>query len=306
MNHGEREDVSEAMIGRNASLSAADTQAAIRLQLARGEAIAEAAEAAMRSSLAHAGASLVSAEATARVASMLRCIALRVLAADGGQQGSVDLVQEFVSDLANNGALLRHLHALALEFALGERLRTRFLLDPVAPPLLIGCLAGEGDRAIAARRVLQMQAASVEAQRRMEVAPADLPRSIVSSALAIPGRATDESLLSWCSEDRAARPALLAELLGATDKRVRGVLEMGPALFLTAVASASGRERTEVALATAPGQQVRLALILSAAGMEAESIERELTIVYGATTPLPAGLALAEPDAAVALLRKAN
>lgn len=182
-----------------------------------------------------------------------------------------------VGDLAAQPALLAHCHALALESRMAERL-ARDGLDPVVSPLLQQ-LIGDLDPQVGtlAMNVLAAQARFVQTQSRMDIAIEELPEELVpdvllsfTQACGPTGTAVAAGVRAACE---AARPrtVLMSTLLltarnglaQALDPQVAGV-----SLFFSALSLSTGLSRASVVLAAADGQEVRLALMLAACGVE--------------------------------------
>lgn len=214
-------------------------------------------------------------------------------------------VPELPALLAAQRALLVHVHALSIEWKLAQRLATTRGLDPVLPPLLARRLdavradAGHAEAAALARATLAALVDQHEAMRAMRLPLRELPRDLRELALA--GLAASPGA---GETDAPARLPLLRRLLdnlGADLPLALQIDEAGPALFLTALAAATGVPRDTVALATAEEDGLRLALLLRAAGLDAGAAAAQLlALMPGADPVLVSGVASAE--AAEALL----
>jgi len=192
-----------------------------------------------------------------------------------------------------------------------ERVAQRSGQDPVLSPLLQDRIAAhEGETAAAAMSLMAAQARFVLAQRRMEIAPAELPADLLHDVLAayvaVCGAAAEAAaarLRDAYSEARS-RTALLAEVaLGLNGGFVPSLRpdRAGTALFLTALSLATGEDRGAVAPTLVEGQQVRLALLLAAAGLEKEEIEQAL-LHFHPDSALPDGALELDRAAAQTLL----
>lgn len=216
--------------------------------------------------------------------------------------------------LAAQRALLVHVHALSIEWKLAQRLATTRGLDPVLPPLLARRLdavradAGHAEAAALARATLAALVDQHEAMRAMRLPLRELPPDLRALALATLDNALALAGLAAAplagDTDTPARLALLRHLLdslGADLPLALQIDEAGPALFLTALATATGVPRDTVALATAEADGLRLALLLRAAGLDAGAAAAQLlALMPGADPVLVSGVASAE--AAEALL----
>lgn len=190
--------------------------------------------------------------------------------------------------LAARPALLGHCHALALEGATAERLAAS-AIDPMLSPLLEGLLAGEAELAGLAMTALTAQTRFVCRQRRLETTVAELPAGLMHEALVAladlpdgPGDAAAAPLRATYDEGHT-RLSLLAQLVlaaGGEGDRLLDPAQAGLALFCTALAGRAGVVREEAVLATAPGQDLRLALLLRTAGVPAESARAALALIH--------------------------
>jgi len=181
-------------------------------------------------------------------------------------------------------ALLGHVHALAIEAQLTERLGVEQALDPVVSPLLQRVLASSDPTASdLGRAVLAAQAEFVQTQRR--------------------GVLSSDQLSDSAAPHRANRVALLDRAIGLLEDG-RAALDLsraGVALFLSALAQRSGLSREAATLATVPSQAPRLALALIAAGAGRETIERVLLALHPADV-VPERWEAIEPGEATRLL----
>ena len=81
-----------------------------------------------------------------------------------------------MSMIAADAGLLAHVHALALEWQLTERMHARLGLDRVLSPLLQGLIAsGDASTAVSAMNLLAAQARFAQSQRRMQLPLRELP-----------------------------------------------------------------------------------------------------------------------------------
>jgi len=198
------------------------------------------------------------------------------------------LVPELARVLAARPALLAHCHGLALEGATAERLAAAGI-DPVLSPLLEGLMAGEAEIAGLAMTVLAAQTRFVCRHRRLETVATELPAGLMHVALVAladlpggPGDAAAVPLRATYDEGRT-RLSLQARLVlsaGGEGDRLLDPAQAGLALFCTALAGRAGVAREEVVLACAPGQDLRLALLLRAAGASAEVSRSALALVH--------------------------
>ncbi|MBC2666393.1 hypothetical protein H7F51_12760 [Novosphingobium flavum] len=213
--------------------------------------------------------------------------------------------------LVEQPALLAHCHVLAIEAQLAERLARDGGIDPVLSPLLQEQIADpDPEAAGTAMKLLAAQARFTQCQRRMELPVGELAADLLPDVLLafslVGGPTADHA--AHCLRDQfdegQSRTALLARVVLGLDEGFGPALDLdqaGLALFLTAVALATGHERAAVVLATSQGQQSRLALILRLAGLSSAAIETVLIRLHP-SAPLPRAAMSLERDAAIALL----
>lgn len=268
--------------------------------------------------------SIFSDEIVARVRGMLEDIARQLVVAladaagHGGAEGWAHQTAGDLTDvLAGNPDLLGHLHALALEWKLTERLHGRLALDPVLSPLLQGLIASP-DPAVSAlaMNLLAAQARFGQTQRRMQFPITELPgemfhfaimamRSFVGDdPMSDSHAAIAERVLRDRFDEGRSRFGLLNRVVSGMAGEASAALSIedaGVAMFLTALAIASGESRDAVMIATTESQFARLALLLSASGVKAEGIARQFHALHPDIL-LPDGLHALRADRAAALL----
>jgi len=219
--------------------------------------------------------------------------------------------------LISDTPLLLHLHACAVEGVLTEKLDSQTGVDPVLSPLWQELIASE-DAAVSetAMQALAAQARFMQAQRRMQHPILDLPPEVLERALRIWVRATNvEEEPSVAAAMRAiksdydeaqSRLGLITRLVSSMREGRIAALELdhaGLALFTSALASLTGETRERAVMACQNQQAARLAVCLSAAGLDHSAIEQQFVHLDPANTT-PRGLAGLSPDAARALLQK--
>lgn len=290
---------------------------ALRDELAQGDAFLESAVPILRHLVSGEHSGAFADEIVARVRGGVGDLAVQLLAAVGAMPHSTasdpKTFDELCEALLRVPGLLGHLHALALEWQLTERLQTRLALDPALPPLLQALLASE--EAITselAMHLLAAQARFAQTQRRMQFPlhelPADLLHGVLIALCAVAG---DESRISEAdislrtgydeSRTRIALTARLVTGMGSGAVAALAVLHGGVALFATALAIVSGQDRDVVLLSLGGASAARLVLALKAAGLKYEAIEAQVSLLF------PDAPAMAEwdrvgPDRAAALL----
>jgi hypothetical protein len=211
-------------------------------------------------------------------------------------------------------ALLAHLHAQALEWALTERLEARWGIDPVVPPLLHAWI-GISERTLQAlaTRLLAAQAKWCQAQRRMEVSLDELPGEALHAALlTLRGASPNDAQVERADaairdgyDEGATRLGLAARLVTELGEEAGAALEVeqaGSALFITALSLYSGEARDCVIMAMQEIQPLRLGLVMQAAGLAPLAVERQMAMLNSQTQLVP-GLAVIGPEQAAEILR---
>jgi hypothetical protein len=212
---------------------------------------------------------------------------------------------------------LAHVHALAMEWQLTERLHARLALDPVLSPLLQALIASsEAPVAANAVALLAAQARFAQAQRRMQLPLGELPGDLLHAALlGLRSQAAEgeEAQLNAAEAERAIRSSydesrsrlgLIARIvagMGGAAGAALSVTHAGAAIFASALALASGQDRDMAVLATNEGQVARLALALRASGLKPEAVEEQFLALHP-DVALPEDFELLGPDRAAALL----
>lgn len=304
-------------------LSDSREEALLHAALARGDALLGTVAPVLRHLVANEDHSFFGDEIVARTRGMLSDLALQLLDAMadiGGQQGSAqepapEALEAVAALLAAQPELLAHLHALAIEWQLTERLEARLSIDPVLTPLL-QALVGSTDPEVArpAMALLAAQARFAQGQRRMQLALGELPGDLLHAALLglqqAVGEAHHDAALSAAAavrrgyDEGRSRLGLMTRLLSGLGGGISAALMIGHAgvaIFLSAVALASGQDRETVALTTNEGQAVRLALGLRAAGLKPAVVREQLVSIHPELSLAP-GFDNLGTDQAAALL----
>lgn len=268
----------------------------LRDRLAQGDAFLESAVPILRHLLAGEHSGVFADEIVARVRGGLADLAGQLLAAvaatpDPAAQDQADF-DELCAALLHLPGLTGHLHALALEWQLTERLQARLALDPALPPLLQALLASD-DPAISevAMHLLAAQARFAQTQRRMQFPLHELPADLLHGALVtLRGVTSDEArahdadaALRADYDESRTRLALAAHLItgiGSGAVAALAVAHAGVALFATALGMASGQDRDVVLLSLCGAPAERFALALRAAGLKHEAIEAQLLLLH--------------------------
>ena len=297
----------------------ATAETALRQALARGEAALQTAPHLLRHLLAIDRSALFSEEVVAKVRGILADVALQLRGPDEGDDAALD---RLIASLAENNALLGHIHAAVLEGLLTEKLRGRLNLDPVLSPLCQALIASE-DAATAdtAMRWLAAQARFCQNQRRMQLPLSELPPEVLHAALRVaatqrsveaadtpegPSRHPDQhqAAIRAAYDESATREGLAARLVTGMGSGVGAALSLthaGVGLLATALARATGQSRDLVVQSLQPGLGLRAALCLRAAGVRQEDITPTLLALEPAAG-LPDGCAPMSPEHAAALL----
>ena len=229
-----------------------------------------------------------------------------------------DGVEEAASLLQAEDGLVAHLHAIAWEAQLAERIATRSGIDPVLSPLLQTFAASpEEDRAAAAMQVLSAQARFVQRARRMACPLTELPPDLFHRAV----RALDEiasefdiaetaaAALRAAYDERHTRQGRFAHLMSTLGPESAQALEVdfaGLSLFASALAHHLGEDRDTVLLTFAERQYARLALTLRAAGLSGGALQAQFFYLHPdiavpePLVALPSGEARALLDGATA------
>lgn len=268
--------------------------------------------------------SIFSDEVIARVRGMLADIARQLVQALGEAAGHSDAAAwardagpGLVEMLTSNQALLDHLHMLAVEWQLAEKLQGRLGIDPVLTPLLQDIIASH-DHDLAARgmNLLAAQARFGQAIRRMQLPLVELPGDLHHIALmtmhayvtedpsGIAAADLAEITLRKARANAASRIDLLTYAISAAGAKASATLSLhnsGVALFLTALGLRAGLTRETAVMCTTESQMPRLALSLSAAGLGREGLVETFSALHP-DIALPEGLDQLPPDRAAALL----
>lgn len=299
------------------------TDGALSEDLAHGDALLGTIAPILRHLLANDDHSLFSDEIIARVRGMMHDVArqlLDALAVAGGQADTRDhpaeasdaIVHAFIAD----HSFLGHVHALALEWQLTERLQSRLALDPVLSPLVQALVASpDGTTGATAMALLAAQARFVQYQRRMQLPLAELPADLLHIALkalrALDGseeaqRLAAETAIRGQYDESRSRLGLIARLItgmGGGASAALSITHAGAAMFLSALSLASGQNRDTAVLSTNEGQLARLALALRASGLKSHAVEEQFVTLHPEIS-LPEGLDSLSADRAAALLAR--
>ena len=304
----------------------APVEMTMRQELAHGDAMIGTIGPILRHLLANDEHSVFGDEIIAAIRGMMSDVARQLLdagksAAGGGDEPNHDPAQiaELVVEFSSNPGFLAHIHALALESQLSSRLASRMAIDPVLSPLLQALIASpEPQIAASAMALLAAQARFVQCQRRMQLPLTELPGDLLHIALlAFQAHSADNPEAQSHAADAIAavrasfdegrsRLGLISRLvtgMGGGATAALSVSHAGAAIFLSALALASGQGRDLAVLATNEGQVARLALALRASGLRSETIEEQFVSLHPEVT-LPGGFEQLGSDHAAALLAR--
>jgi hypothetical protein len=226
---------------------------------------------------------------------------------------------ELAAALLESPALLRHLHALALESQLATRLQSRLALDPVLPPLLQSHIASsDPETSSVAMNLLAAQARFRQAQLRMKLPLIELPgdllhgvllamRAIAGTEQASESAATDRVIRARYDEAKSRLGLILRLVIGMGGAGITALSlgNAGVAVFLSALSLASGQDRDLCVLSTSESQMARLALALGAAGLRPEAVGVQFEALHP-DVALPDGFDRFGPDRAAAMLAAAG
>jgi len=296
-------------------------ESSLREALAGGDAILAASVPVLRHLLGPADPTMFCDAAIAQIRGMIRNLAGHLLAARAEASDMRD-PDAFIAQgedrlaqlLAADDALLSYAHSLALETVLAERLQSATALDPVVSPLLQDLIAaGDEEGAGLAMEALAAQARFLQQQQRMELPPRELPDAqFLKALLAMRAHAGADDLDAQRAEtvlreQRRAHPGrlvLIEDLLTETHLQAASRLSAahaGLAVCLSALALASGQNRSTLVLSIFARGSLRSALAMRAAGLEAEQVERQLAML-GADPFAGDDLAAMSPQQAAMLL----
>lgn len=268
--------------------------------------------------------SIFSDEIIARIKGMLADIARQLVQALGEAAGHADAAAwardagpGLAEMLAGSQPLLHHLHMLAVEWQLTEKLQGRLGIDPVLTPLLQNFIASPGpDLAARGMNLLAAQARFGQAVRRMQIPLSELPAQLHEEALAIMQRyviddpageaaaAQAEITLRQRRAVTASRIDLLDHLMTVLGSERVVALQpehAGVALFLSALGATAGIPRETAVMCTTESQMPRLALSLVAANVGREGVISTFSALHP-DIAVPPGIEQLDSARALALL----
>jgi hypothetical protein len=289
----------------------------LRADLARDDAMAASVQPILRHLLGHEDASLFGDAIIARVRGMQAHLARQLLAAcrDGDDGETRGFLTALSQALLESRQILTHLHAIAWEWQLVERLERQHAVDPVVSPLLQALIASpDAQTQGLAMNLLAAQTRWCQAQRRMQLFPTELPGELFHLALltlrSVCGEGAQHGEAKLRAEyvegaTRLGLSARLVAMMGGASAVALDLRHGGMALFATALAIGSGQARHRVLLSTHAPQALRLALSLRSCGVAMPAIEQQLLLLHG-EAHLPSNFDRLGSDRAATLLADAH
>lgn len=295
-------------------------EATLRDDLAQGDSVLLTATPILRHLLVNEDQALFGDEIVARVRGMLSDIARQLLYAQAEVARASDRAayaqvrsEPLVAALANEAALLSHVHAQTIEALLVRKLQKRTGIDPVLSPLLQELVASKDDAtASLAMAAITAQARFMQHQQRMALPLGELPGDQFHCAMLAfrqctgeeKGAANAESQLREAFDESLGRLGLISQLvmrMGRDAPRSLDADHAGMAVFATALAMAAGQPRDVTMLSFSDRQFSRLALALRAAGLKQSAVEEQFLYLHPEVV-LPEGFDALRADRAAALL----
>jgi hypothetical protein len=293
--------------------------AALRDELAGGDAVLASVGPIMRHILSGSHHALFADEIVARVRGMIGDMAGQLL--DAGRpaeeiwatSSDVAELDALAAALVEIPGLVGHIHALALEWHLTERLQARLALDPALPPLLETLLtSNDATTSALAMSLLAAQARFAQAQRRMQLTLQELPADLLHGALLALRAVSDNEPRARAAEAQVradydegrSRLGLIARLvtgMGDGAGMALSLTHAGVGIFATALGMGSGQDRDVILFSTSEGQTVRLALALRAAGLKQGAIKEQVLTLHPEVS-LPGDWDRLSPDRAAEVL----
>ena len=292
-------------------------EAVLREELALGDAALASTVGIVRHLLISDDSSIFSDQIMARVRGMVDDVSRQLseeLFGRDGSEGAADARQHLNEQFLGDARVLEHVHALALEFQLTERLNARNATDPVVSSVLQSMLATKDAQAAeVAMQALAAQARFMQQMRRMELPLTELPRMLLRATFQAAAAFPDVDVsplaaLQERAEGESTRVELMtqvAENLGSNFLAALDVDRAGVSLFLTALAMGSGQPRETVTLSTTERQLARLAIALRAAGLKPDAIEQQFLYLHPEVS-LPPNFDHLTVDRAAMLLADSN
>ena len=296
----------------------------LKMSLGRSDAIARATGPILRHMLGAADTALFSDRIIATIRAMTNDLSrqlLLALARDSMELDYGSLAEDHEDTLANalldDDALLAHIHALALEGVLTEKLQERSAIDAVLTPMVQELLSKDEEtnpgQSAAAMHVLVAQARFMQAQRRMDVPLAELPGDLLHGVLLrfsthcgelgeVVEKTSAQLRVQYDEGNRRAAQITRLLMTQGSEPEAALVLDRaGVAIFATALAMASGQDRDQAIVALAQSDPAHLTLMLRAAGVQEDALFKQITSVHQGAS-MSDNLAALSPDAAAKIL----
>lgn len=259
----------------------------LRARLAQGDVAAGSVQPVLRHLLGKESTAVFGDEVLARVRGMVEHMAHQLIAAATKPAAVVapEAVDQLSGALLEHGDLLAHVHALALEWQIAERLEQHLAIDPVVPPLLQAMIASpEPQTQDLAMKLLTSHTRWSQGHRRMQLALTELPSGLLHEVLLILQDSGADAQpaanrLPTTYDENASRLALAASLVTTMGSAATVALDLrhaGSTLFFTALALGSGQPRDAMILAAFEKSATRLMLSLRAAGQGGPAIGQQL------------------------------
>ncbi len=296
--------------------SALSSEADLRAELARCEAVRRTISPILVHLLGNGANSLYSDDILAAIRGMAHDVSRQLLEAIDATDS--DAESHLPDILLKKKDFIDHLHALALEWKMTQRLHTRLALDPVLSPLLQDLIAStDPETSGLAMHVLAAQARFCQAQRRMNLPIGELPAFILpeifSSIHLALGKQSDGQVAAvegWLrvrcdySKSRLDLMSRLMTSMGGQISMALSVSNAGVALFAVALSIVLQQHKDLVMLSLNDSQAVRLALSLRAAGLKQQDVGAQIFSLHP-DMPLSLDLDQISPDEAAAILTTA-
>ncbi|WP_340587604.1 hypothetical protein [Erythrobacter alti] len=251
-------------------------------------------------------------------ANIARQLIFAVVEQDGAQADNFigQRTNMLAAKLLDEAEFLSHLHALAIETLVSERLSQRIGIDPVRSPFLQElAVSSEQQISATAMRTIAAQARFVQQGHRMELAITELPQELFDLALSalIDGLAREKDAVAAASaqlreyyDPSQRRAQHFATLVGMMEANATEALEIdraGLAFFSSTLSLLSDQPRDFTILSLGEKQSLRLAVELCSAGLEKSLVEEQLHYLHP-DLALPEGFENLTADDAMALLAK--
>ena len=296
----------------------AASEGQLRADLAHGDTVMASFSPILRHLMANDDHSVFADEVIARIRGMQHHIAVQLanLGRNGEQtEQAHGLIDALTTSLIDIPGFMEHLHGLALEWQLTEKLRVRLALDPVLPPLIQSLIASpDHTTAGNAMNLLTAQARFCQHQQRMQLPLAELPGDLLHRsllALRAHGSAQTEGDFDALEagfratfDEGRSRLGLIARIVAGMGGGAVAALSLshaGVAMFLSVLAMASGQSRNATVFATNQGQMTRLAVALRAGGLKPTAVAEQLLAIHP-ECPQPQGIEMISADQAALML----